>query len=378
MILADSIGNSTSFDMIWNMSRVPFVILAAFFVVIGGCGSHTTSDSGNQAVVNPDETPTADTTPAGVSDDAAMPAPPQGAQFTLHCATFNSPTHIQDAKRTKDYLVRGTGSKDWYVVHSADESDLYFGFYKTFDDRSQTKEYERAQSDRARVSSLVDDNGERIFPQIGFVPINTPDPPAPKEWELSSNPGYWTLQIAVYKGGPERKQDAVDAVKGFREHGVEAYFRQGPSTSEVYIGSWPRNAVAEQQAAAAQGDDPNEPLLVLPDSLAGAANGNFYTPDGRKMKVIVPKLEVLDPSLKKAAADYPYYYVNGIVAGHKVQLADHSWQTLPWPSYLIQVPHENGDEGDSQAKSDADRNPADKPADSGSAAPVVPGLGGLR
>ncbi len=79
----------------------------------------------------------------------------------------------------KDDLVRGTGSKQWYIVHSAGESDLYYGFYKTFDDPSQAAEYDRAQSDRAKVSSLVDENGDRIFPQVGFVPINTPDPPAP-------------------------------------------------------------------------------------------------------------------------------------------------------------------------------------------------------
>jgi len=356
------------------MRRITFFVLAAFFAAVAGCASNPASDSGSPAAATPDSA----SPEAVASDDTGMPAPPEGAQFTLHCSTFSGATHIMDAKRIKDYLIRQTGSKDWYVVHSADESNLYFGFYKTFDDRSQLDEYTRAQTDRAKVSSLVDNDGAAMFPQIGFVPIETPDPPAPREWDLSSNRGFWTLQIAVYKGSPERKQLAVDAVKGFRNAGIEAYYRHGAATSEVYIGSWPRGAVAEQQAASAASDDPNEPLLVLPDSFSGAENSNVYTPDGRKMKVVVPKLDILDPSLKKAAADYPHYYVNGIVVGHRVRMPDHSWQIVPWSSYLIQVPHGDGDEDDSQVKGDSAQNPADQPSDSGSAPSAVPGLGGLR
>jgi hypothetical protein len=358
------------------MRRIPFCILAIFLAALAGCASHAAPDSGGQAAITPDSDAAAPQ--AVASADADAPTPVAGAQFTLHCSTFSGPSHTMDAKRLKDYLVRQTGSKDWYVVHSADDSDLYFGYYKTFDDRAQMTEYTRAQSDRAKISSLVDNDGERMFPQIGFVPIETPDPPAPKEWDLSSNKGYWTLQIAVYKGGPERKQLAVDAVKGFRNAGVEAYYRHGRATSEVYIGSWPRNAVAEQEAASAEGDDPNEPLLILPDSFAGAENSKVYSPDGRRMKVVVPKLDIQDPSLKKAAADYPNYYVNGVVIGHRVQLADHSFQTIPWSSYLIQVPHDDGEQGDSQVNTDAGQNSADQPTDSGSAPAVVPGLGGLR
>jgi hypothetical protein len=360
------------------MRRIAFALVALLFAAVGGCASHASSDPANQAAMTPDSSSATASPETAANDDTAMPAIPQGAQFTLHCMTFNDPTHLMDAKRTKDYLVRQTGSKDWYVVHSADESDLYFGFYKTFDDRSQITEYTRAQTDRAKVSSLVDNNGDRMFPQIGFVPIETPDPPAPKEWDLSSNRGYWTLQIAVYKGSPERKQMAVDAVKGFRNAGIEAYYRHGPSTSEVYIGSWPRAAVAEQEAAAAASDDPNEPLLVLPDSFSGAENSPAYTPDGRKMKVVVPKLDIVDPTLKKAAADYPNYYVNGEVIGHRVQLANHTWQTIPWSSYLIQVPHGDGNEDDSQVKGDSDQNSNDQPSDSAGAPAAVPGLGGLR
>jgi hypothetical protein len=173
---------------------------------------------------------------------------------------------------------------------------------------------------------------------------------------------------------------AVDAVKGFREHGVEAYYRHGPATSEVYIGSWPRNAVAEQQSSDAQSDDPDERLLLLPGPTPGyPSEGEYVDDQGRKTKVVMPKLEIVDESLKQTTATYPYYYVNGEVLGHKVENADHTWQTIPWPSYLIQVPHENGDQDDdSQAKTDNGSGSTPQTGDSGDSASPVPGLGGLR
>lgn len=308
----------------------------------------------------------------------SMPMVPKGALYSLHCATFTGPTHITDAKRFKDALIRSTGSKDWYIVHSAEESDLYFGFYKTFYDQSQLGEYTRAQSDRAKVSSLVNEDGEALFPQVVFVSINVPDPPAPKEWDLANNPGYWTLQIAKYQGSPDRKQAAVDAVREFRARGVEAYFRHGPTTSEIYIGSWPRQAVLEQETSVAQSNNPNENLLVLPGPLPqGVDPDRVYDSSGHKMKVVQPNLQIVDDSLKRATEQYPYYYVNGEIAARRVQLKDRSWKTIPWPSYLVQVPHENEDQEQS-TQSGMDRTGAGPQGDTGDSAPTVPGLGGLR
>jgi len=352
-----------------------FGIVLAIFLAATGCASSPSPSSSTA-----DQTPTDSAAPAaaGPTDDSSMPIPPRGALYTLHCATFSGPTHIGDAKRSKEILIRSTGSKDWYIVHSAEESDLYFGYYKTFDDQSQLAEYTRAQTDRARVSSLVNQDGDPLFPQVAFESINMPDPPAPKEWDLANNPGYWTLQIAKYSGSPERKQAAVDSVREFRAHGIEAYFRHGDTTSEVYIGSWPRQAVREQQASVAQSDDPNQPLLVVPGPLPqGVDPDKVYDSHGRKMKVVMPRLEIVDDSLKRATEQYPYYYVNGEIAGRKMQMRDHSWQTIPWSSYLVQVPHDNDDQ-DQPTKSDSDHAGASHQGDTGDSTPTVPGLGGLR
>jgi len=366
---------------------IQWVISAAICFAVAGCSS-APSPTAPQAATPQVQSDSSDVDQT--NNDSDMPVPPKGAIYTLHCAIFTGPTHMLDAKRVKDMLVRSTGLKDFYVLHQSDESDLYYGFYKTFDDHSQLAEYTRAQTDRAKISSLVDENGDPVFSQVAFGSINLPDPPAPKEWDLSSNPGFWTLQIAVYKGSPERKQAAVDAVREFRAHGIEAYYRHGPTTSEVYIGGFPREAVAEQEDSVAQSDNPNQPLLVLPGDLPnGVDSDRVYDSSGRKVKVVMPKLQIVDPKLKMVTEQYPYYYVNGEVIGHRVQLADHSWQLVPWPSYLIQVPHDDNDDQNQQAKTDVGQSqpPASDQgnSDNGDAntntnpAPTpIPGLGGLR
>ncbi len=357
----------------------PIWLAVGLAICFGAAGCASPPAPSSPTAAAPTETNSTISQPANEASD--MPVPPQGALYSLRCAEFTSQTHIMDAKRVKDMLMRSTGLKDFYIVHSSEESDLYYGFYKTFDDRSQLAEYTRAQSDRAKLASLVDGNGDPIFAQVIFGSINLPDPPAPREWDLASNPGYWTLQIAVYKGSPERKQAAVDAVKEFRARGVEAYFRHGAATSEVYIGSWPKESVAEQDDSVAQSDNPDQPLLVVPGPLPNGVDGDkIYDSAGRKVKVVMPKLQIVDPKLKVATEQYPYYYVNGEVAGRRVQLADHTWQTVPWSSYLIQVPHENTDQDQPDKPDLGGQNQSGQQNDNGdsTAAPVVPGLGGLR
>jgi hypothetical protein len=356
------------------------VFLSIFVLAAVGCSSSppAASSSGESFQAQGGGSDVSSTA-AAPDPNADMPTIPPDAMYTLHCATFTGLTHIDDAKRVKLLLVRSTGSKDWYLVHESDSSDLYFGFYKTFDDRSQLADFNRAQSDKVRIGSMVNDQGDPLFPMVMFTSINTPDPPAPKAWDLSSNPGYWTLQIAVYKGSPLRKQMAVDAVKGFRAMGVEAYYRHGPATSEVYIGSWPREAVQEQEAASAEADDPDESLLVVPGPLPkGIDPNNLHDAQGRKVKVVMPQLVIQDESLKRVTQQYPNYYVNGVVAGHKVKMTDGTYQVVAWPSYLIQVPHDNQDDQDQTDKADLGQSPSQQQGGTDEPGSNVPGLGGLR
>ncbi len=315
--------------------------------------------------------------PDPADPNAAAPAPPAGAMYTILCTTFAADTHISDANRAKAALIRSTGLKDFYCFHTAQESDLYYGYYVTFEDRTQVAEYKRAQEDRTKLSSLTNESGDQLFPAIAFVTIESADPPAPKEWDLASCKGFWTLQIGVYKDSPQRKQAAVDAVREARAQGVEAYFHHGSATSEVCVGSWPREAVKEGDSNEVKATDPNKPLLYLSNPIQGAENGKFYTRDGQEMTVIMPKLEILDPSLKAAIAQYPYTLVNGVAMGHPMEKADHTKVVVPEPSYLIQVPHDdrNGTVNDANAQND---NGAGQTPPAPDADPDPMGIGHLK
>src|ERR1700678_1721774 len=102
------------------MRRLTGLIFVFGYLVMTGCSSSPAR--GNPAgAAPPQATPPA---AAAASDDSAgMPVPPAGAIYTLHCATFSAPTHIEDATRTKEMLIESTKSHDWYVVHGTDVSD---------------------------------------------------------------------------------------------------------------------------------------------------------------------------------------------------------------------------------------------------------------
>jgi hypothetical protein len=301
-----------------------------------------------------------------------LPPIPPDAQYSLLCASFTSPEHVADATEFKRMVLARTQLKGWYVYHNDQSSDLLYGFYTTFEDRTNKAEYDRAQADRTALLNLVDSGGNRVFQQVIFVPITLPDPPADPAWKLENNKGFWTLQIAIYRGSPLRKQAAVDMVRDARKMGVEAYFRHDPDMSEVFIGSWPRNAVKAADAKVAAVDNSDAPLLVMP----GPVNPNDTYIDGRthkQMKVVAPAaLDIQDPTLKAAIAQYPYTYVNGEIHGHNVPLKDHTTQFVPYPSYLLQI----GDEAQAVQNGqvpDAGGAPGDAAGNRD-----IPGLGGLH
>ena len=285
---------------------------------------------------------------------------PDGAEYTLYCATYDLPTHIPDTDRLKSSLVRATGLKDWYVVHDEGHSTLYYGFYKTFSDDTQPLEKKRAQSDRLAISRLRDKNGDTPFAGCGFLPINSPDPEAPPEWDIRHAHGYWTLQIAAYKGRPERKKYAVDAVRAAREMGIEAYYYHGPTISSVLIGTWPREALKEQDASVGSSSDPNKTIVVLNYPLPKGVNAqNAFGKDGRPVKVFSPKYEVLDPTLVATMKKYPANAVNGQDIMKTVRTTAGAIERRPDPSFLVIIPEIHGADPDTTG----DPASADHPAE---------------
>jgi hypothetical protein len=290
-------------------------------LIAASCGENKTADSreSQQQLTssNRSQNASARNSPAQKSANPDQPVPPKDAQFTIFCTKVDGPGHVQRAKQLKDELLKGTNMKDWYVTHSEQQSTLYYGYYKSFNDPKETA---RIQADRAKLATMQDAVGNRPFGEALPVSIASPDPTAPPEFNLENAKGFWSLAIAAYQG-PERKEKAVESVKEARKMGVEAYYHHGPNVSEVCVGAWPEEAIRKQEFDGGQGIDQadrDRPLLVLgpgaeiPQPIKRQyANGLIDKDTGKPLQLLEQKVEVVDPTMRAAMEKYPTHSVNG-------------------------------------------------------------------
>src|SRR5437660_149199 len=96
--------------------------------------------SGVLTSCGPDKPPTQDRAealtrpgakPGEVSAASDMPVPPKDALYTIYCQVLAGPDHIERARQLRQALRVSTSLKDWYLIHGADQSTLYYGFYRT-------------------------------------------------------------------------------------------------------------------------------------------------------------------------------------------------------------------------------------------------------
>lgn len=244
---------------------------------------------------------------------------PAGAQWTLYCISFNGPDHIAQAKGLKERLLASaekTGLREFWVVHSDTESSLRYGFYTTIDSKTDEKEASRIGADKGKLGRLMTAGGEKLFSMVIPVRLESDDPEAPAEWNLANAKGYWTLQVGVFKDVPDRKREATEAVRKAREAGVEAYYYHGEMMSMVCIGAWPENAVSRKDDEARTAKK-NEVIILFNEPMKETPHG-LKAPDGTPIRVIAPKFEILDPSMKRAKETYPEHVIDG-VAGIRVR-----------------------------------------------------------
>jgi hypothetical protein len=236
--------------------------------------------------------------------------------------------------------MKQTRLRGWYVLHLDDHSSLMYGYYKTMDESA-------IKSDRAAIEKLTDSLGNRLFPTSIVMPIDAPDPTAPAEWNLANLrqdsadvSHFWSLQVVAYKDSPERKSAAVETVKAWRAQGVEAYYYHGPSVSSVCVGCWPMNAVRESQMPL-QGAAADDRIMMAPARVVrdpgqdkGAIPDNMLRQYHQKdVTVKQPELQVVDPKMRKAMADYPQHFVNGAPESTQV-----NGKVVPKSSFLVEVP----------------------------------------
>jgi hypothetical protein len=272
---------------------------------------------------------------AGAVEAIAAPVIPKGAQYTVYCGTAVGPDHVARAKKLRADLVQSTKMADWFLVQGEAQTTLYYGYYREIDEQVDMNEGTRAQNDRRKVASLLAANGERLFNGVLLVALDTADPTAPAEWNLENARGAYTLEIAAYTDPAHRKQDAVEVVKSARAQGYEAYYFHGPNASLVCIGAWPETAVNEPTEVRAQ--NPHEVVVVMPGSLPTPER--MVTRDGRPVRVVATRYEVMEPKLLAAMKEFPTYSVNGYERRHKVKdQAGGKEVAVSEPSVLKRIP----------------------------------------
>lgn len=268
---------------------------------------------------------------------------PKDALFTIYCRSFTGPMRAQEATLMRDRLA-ATGLKQWHIMHQESESTLYYGFYKAAGDDS--KDAQRAENELKKVRDLVDADNRKVFPLALVMPIPQPGSEGPPELDLLNTPKdkYWTLLIGVYADHPERKKAAVAAVQALREQGVEAYYFHDEAASTVCVGAWPRHAIREQESDAASVPvvDRDVEMMVFNVPLPDNVPREFLTPEGKRVKLFAPKVDVQDPTMKAAMEKHPHYMTNGVVMGRELEsLKTGKKELFPNRSALLIIPRKD-------------------------------------
>ena len=262
---------------------------------------------------------------------AAAGALPKDAQWTLYCQAVAGPEHVARANQAKQQLIDGTKMKDWYVIHQDEQSVIYYGFYRDLDDP-------KGKADKKKIDDLRDPAGNKIVGQIMFVEINAPDPEAPPQWNLQNAQGYWSVEIAMYKDHPQRKQAAVDAVKAAREQGIEAYYYHGQTASSVCVGAWPKDAVQSRIEDETKGivpdtTDPEATVLVLPKRTSDQDKLKIKDREGGDVETYAPEYIPTDERLIATMQKFSSYSINGEVYVKQV-----NGRKVEDPSKLVKIP----------------------------------------
>ena len=321
------------------------ILIAASGVSCGGNNAPAEKSSARQELLPA-------VSPADAAPASDMPAIPKDARWTVFCTALGGPNHTGRAREMRARLINMTGQRDFYIVPGAEQTTIYYGFYKVIDDKQDRREAERAQNDRKRIANLVDPaTGARMFRAVLLVNLEEPDPSAPTEWDLARAKGYWSLQIGVYKDSPDRKAMAVDAVREARAQGLDAYYYHGPTVSSICIGAWPKEAAEReserrdrmnrQRIAAGQQPerelrDPNAVRMVLPHSLNVPAGAT--TVDGYPIEVVKDSLLIHDQTLETAIRKFPVQGFNGYEKRKLKNVQTGAVREVVIPSSLVKIP----------------------------------------
>ena len=275
---------------------VPLLLLWAFF----GCATSTAAAALSLA-----------------SEDEAI--------WAIRCDTLRGHDRVQAAKKRAEALkrIRGLKAKLVQVVHTDQESIVYYGRYRRqHDPIKQTTHYrpdplpdlELIRSLSMKTPDPTTGAQRDIWP---FIYATLEELPTGKqqnpEWDLSRADGYWSLHVAVfYNEGPitNRKFLAQEYCRELRkEKKVEAYYHHGPVRSSVYIGLFPKEAVQNMKEI--------DPLTGVPTF----------------------KNKIVDEKLLALQRKFPYSYQNGKKVNELMRDRDSGEIIrIPFKSFIVKVP----------------------------------------
>ncbi|NOX58902.1 MAG: hypothetical protein GXP29_08605 [Planctomycetes bacterium] len=176
--------------------------------------------------------------------------------------------HRREAEKIAQTLRTSPGIKPdrVYVVHTKRSSRVYYGSYWRPPNK-RTGRFDLTQEIRNDLALLKDftTSGERFFYQAHVLPTPTPDV-GNKAWDMSRNRGYYSLRIALFYNEPgflKRKQAAADYCGELREDGYEAFYRHTDIVTEVFVGSFGRDALVKGRRLGVVANLPGKEVLDL-------------------------------------------------------------------------------------------------------------------
>ena len=165
--------------------------------------------------------------------------------WTILCATIDGPDHVLRSNSLAERLRAAPGlvPERVFVFNGRNKSQVCYGhYYRKGDKRTGTFE---TPGELAEDKTMVlRQGGDDFLFEARVIPVPMPDAGKP-QWELSNNPGQYSLRVALFYREPgfsRRKQAAAAYCEELREKGYEAWYRHGELTSEVFVGSFGEDA----------------------------------------------------------------------------------------------------------------------------------------
>jgi hypothetical protein len=180
---------------------------------------------------------------------------PRGEKWTILCVEIQGPDRRSRTEALAKDLrqAKGIRRRDVHVAHGPQTSMLLYGtYYRRVDPKtSRLTVPENLRRDLRLIQGGVAGQGARF---AGARMLSSPETDVgDPAWRLENAEGTYTLLVATFENTVDfydRKKAAVEACKALRRRGYEAYYRHGPITSEVTVGTFGPDALirGEHQA----------------------------------------------------------------------------------------------------------------------------------